>query len=158
MNKDELKKLLASSSGTMEDKNKALQNRLLRDIRFYQNELRQSQVKANFSARLSDLTPELAAATIGIHGHTRSDYQLQWLESQGIYAFVLQNIKANKQKLLTDCPVEILKDMVQLLPLFIEKMAAHLQRELNQALAEGKIDVTEEDNESEEELAKQFDE
>ena len=158
MNKEDLKKMLIAAGSSPDDKTKALQNRLLRDIRYYQNELRQNQVKTPFVARLSDLTPTEANIAVGIHGHSRSDYQLQWSDHQGSFSFVLHNIKANKQKQLTECPVEILKDMVQLIPIFIEKMATHLQSELNQALAEGKNPVNEDEQESDEELAKQFEE
>ena len=149
VNKEELKIQLAKLQGDKSSFSSPHHAKLLRDLRYYQSELRQNKVLIPFSFPLSNLVEGEEAHKVGIHGHTRREYTLHWEPFQQSYIFQLENTKAAKKKSLLECPEEILQDVMPLIPLFIQQMMNQAEKMLSLAIAEGKIESVEANNEDE---------
>lgn len=149
MNKEELKAQLAKIQGERSNSISPHHAKLLRDLRYYQAELRQNKVLLSFSSPLCNLVEGEENHKVGIHGHTRREYTLHWEECQKFYSFQLENTKAMKKKNLMECPEAILQDVMPLIPLFIQQMLKQAENILNIAIAEGKIETEEDSNEEE---------
>lgn len=156
MNKEDLMRQMAAINQRHQTEASRVQSKWQRDLNYYQQELRQAKVELPFAIMLSEVIPEERNNKVGIHGHTRETYRLEWINQPGGFTFILENIKANKKRPLSDCPDEILRDITPLLPLIIKLMASTAEQKLKEALSNGEIEVTEEDNPSEEELEKEF--
>jgi hypothetical protein len=98
--------------------------KLQRDIFYFEEDLRASEVKLAFNVLLSDLDPENADAVFGPHNYTRRQYSLDWNIYNNKFHILLTNVTANKSKLLKDCSEELQQMSKSLFPIFIEKMAA----------------------------------
>lgn len=151
MNKEDLMNQIAKIQGTREATQSPLQQKMLRDLRYYQSQLRLSNVELPFSISLAELEPQYANSLVGIHGHTRQEYCLHWEKQGGHFSFTLENVKAKKKKILTECPETILKDIIALIPPMIETMAKQAEQLLKDAVASGTIEV-EEDQGNDDEL------
>lgn len=151
MNKELLKQQIAQIEGQKDQNTSTVLLKFLRDLKYFESQLRLSKVELPFYLPLADIVENESSQPIGVHGHTRREYTLHWEKDGALFSFTLENIKAKKKKKLMVCPEEILKDMMPLIPIFIEKMAKNAEAQLAEAVASGAIEL-EEDHGNDEEL------
>lgn len=98
-------------------------------IRDFEKELISNQVKVSFEILVSEIIPEHAAKVFGGSKFSRSEYKLSWkLWEKESFRLVLTNVTHNNSKLVLKTPDSFKKDIVELIPVFAQKMRDELSR------------------------------
>ncbi len=114
-----------------ENESSSINSKINRDIIFYRNSLRESEMNFEFKMNVADIDSSLAQFSLGKSQFTRSDYELSWMvKDNEKFRFILTNIPYKNSKFLIDCPDDMKKDIVKLLPRFVELLVIKAKESL----------------------------